>query len=95
LVETDDDAIDVTIAPASFSGSIGQPGMIVVADRGVDGNADNGVYVIDPATTLVNQTNYNNFLVSPTASDLGDLTAITSLGFERGALEPGWPPKHR
>jgi len=81
LVETDDDAIDLTIAPAAFSGAIGQPGMIVVADRGVDGNAENAVYVIDPATTLLDQTNYNNFLVSPTAGDLGaDLTAITALG---------------
>ena len=80
--ETDDDAIDLTVAPSAFTGAIGQPGMIVVADRGVDGNANQAVYVIDPATTLLSQTNYNNFLVSPTPGDLGsgDLTGITSLG---------------
>jgi len=57
-------------------------GMIVVADRGVDGNTNQAVYVIDPATTLLSQTNYNNFLVSPTPDALGlnDLTAITALG---------------
>lgn len=81
ITETDDDAIDLVVAPSGFNGSIGQPGWIVVADRGVDGNAYNGVYVIDPATTLLSQTNYNNWLVSPTASDLGgDLTAITAVG---------------
>jgi len=82
VTETDDDAIDVTIAPSAFSGSLGQPGMIVVADRGVDGNANQAVYVIDPATTVLSQTNYNNFLVNPTpdALGLGDLTAITALG---------------
>lgn len=76
----DDDAIDVTVAPANFSGGIGQPGMIVVADRGVDGDAPNAVYVVDPATTLLDQTNYNNFLASPTPGDLGaNLNAITAL----------------
>jgi hypothetical protein len=81
LIGTDDDAIDVTIAPSAFSGVIGQPGMIVVADRGVDIDSDNAVYVIDPATTLLNQTNYNNFLVNPAADSLGaDLTAITAVG---------------
>ena len=76
----DDDAIDVTVAPFNFTGSIGQPGMIVVADRGVDGDAPNAVYVVDPATTLLDQTNYNNFLVSPTASSLGaNLNAIAAL----------------
>ncbi len=80
LVETDDDAIDLTIAPSAFSGSVVQPGMIVVADRGVDGNANNGVYVIDPATTLVSQTNYSTFLVNPTTDLGGDLAAITPVG---------------
>ena len=81
LVETDDDAIDLTIAPSAFSGSVVQPGMIVVADRGVDGNANNAIYVIDPATTLLSQTNYDKFLVNPTAGDLGgDLTEITTVG---------------
>ncbi len=35
---TDDDPIDLTIAPANFTGALGQPGMIVVADRGSDGD---------------------------------------------------------
>jgi len=79
---TDDDAIDLTIAPPAFTGAIGQPGMIVVADRGVDTNTLQAVYVIDPATTLLSQTNYDKFLVNPTPDGLGfgDLTAITALG---------------
>lgn len=76
----DDDAIDVTVAPFNFTGSIGQPGWIVVADRGVDGDAFNGVYVVDPDTASLDQTNYNNFLVSPTSSGLGgNLNAIAAL----------------
>ncbi|HEY5913289.1 MAG TPA: hypothetical protein VJA21_22080 [Verrucomicrobiae bacterium] len=76
----DDDAIDVTVAPATFSGVYGQPGMIVVADRGVDGDANNAVYLVDPATTLLDQVGYNNFLVNPTPSLLGNnLDAIASL----------------
>jgi len=78
--ETDDDAIDVCVAPSTFSGAIGRPGWIVVADRGVNGNARNGVYVIDPATTELNQTNTPAYLVWPTAGDLGgDLMAIDAL----------------
>lgn len=82
VVGTDDDAIDLTIAPSAFNGSIGQPGMIVVADRGVDTNTLQAVYLIDPATTVLSQTNYDKFLVNPTpdALGLGDLTAITALG---------------
>jgi hypothetical protein len=70
----------VTVAPFNFTGSIGQPGWIVVADRGVDGDAFNGVYVVDPNTASLDQTNYSNFLVGPTASDLGgNLNAIAAL----------------
>lgn len=76
----DDDPIDVTIAPATFNGSLGQPNMVVVADRGSDGDQFNALNLIDPATTSLGQTN-NNFLVSPTTSILGggNLNAITSL----------------
>lgn len=78
--ETDDDATDLCVAPSTFSGSIGHPGWIVVADRGVNGNARNALYLIDPATTELNQTNTPTFLVWPTASDLGgDLMAIDAL----------------
>ena len=77
----DDDPIAVCIAPANFNGSLGKPGMVLVADRGVDGDANNCVYYIDPATTLTNQTNYANYLVSPTPSGLGsgNLNAIVPL----------------
>lgn len=76
----DDDAIDVAVAPFNFTGSVGQPGWIVVADRGVDGDAPNATYVVDPATTSLDQTNYNLFLNAPSGSDLGNnLNAITAL----------------
>jgi hypothetical protein len=76
----DDDPIDLTVAPASFAGSLGQPGMIVIADRGSDGDAFNAIYLLDPATTELNQTN-SNFLVGPTTTGLGagNLNAITPL----------------
>jgi hypothetical protein len=77
----DDDAIDVAVAPPNFTGTLGQPGWIVVADRGVDGDANNAAYLVDPATTTLNQTNYNNWLVSPGTVVFGggNLTAITPL----------------
>lgn len=76
----DDDAIDVTVAPLSFTGSVGQPGWVVVADRGVDGDPNNAVYAVDPTTTTLDQVGYNNFLVNPTAADLGNnLNAIAPL----------------
>lgn len=76
----DDDAIDLCVAPASFEGSIGHAGWIVVADRGVDGNERNAVYVIDPATMELNQVGYAQWLVEPTQTGLGgDLMAIDAL----------------
>ncbi|MCX8108320.1 MAG: hypothetical protein N3G20_05895 [Verrucomicrobiae bacterium] len=76
----DDDAIDLCVAPSTFEGAIGHPGWIVVADRGVDGNTPNAVYVIDPTTTELNQVGYTQWLVAPTATDLGgDLMAIDAL----------------
>jgi hypothetical protein len=78
---TDDDPIDVCIAPGSFTGSLGQPNSVIVADRGSDGDAFNAINIVDPATTNLNQTNYNIFLVAPTTTDLGggNLNAITPL----------------
>lgn len=78
---TDDDPIDVTIAPPTFNGTLGQPGMVVVADRGEDGDASNAALLVDPTTTLLGQTGYVNYLVMPTGSGLGggNLNAITSL----------------
>ena len=54
--------------------------MIVVADRGVDGNANNAVYVIDPATHTPEPDQLRQ-VPPPTAGDLGgDLTEITTVG---------------
>jgi sugar lactone lactonase YvrE len=77
----DDDAIDLTVAPDGFNGSLGKPGMIIIADRGSDGDANNAVYYLDPATPALNQTGYSNFLVLPTPTGLGsgNLNAITPL----------------
>lgn len=78
----DDDTIDLAVAPANFTGSFGQPNMIVVADRGNDGDNFNAVHLIDPATTTLNQVGYVNYLVTPTPSPGnlgGDLNAITPL----------------
>jgi len=76
----DDDPFDLTFAPANFAGPPGQPGWIVVADRGSDGETFNALNLVDPATTELYQTN-NNFLVAPTTSGLGwdNLVAIGSL----------------
>jgi hypothetical protein len=77
----DDDAIDLTVAPANFTGSLGKPGMIIVADRGSDGDANNAVYYLDPATTELSQTGYSNFLVPPSPTALGsrNLNAVAAL----------------
>ncbi len=83
LVETaiDDDPIDLTLAPTSFNGALGKPGMVIVADRGSDGDAYNALYYVDPATTELKQTGYDKFLVGPTPGDLGsgNLNAIAAL----------------
>lgn len=78
--DTDDDPIDLTFAPASFNGTLGSPNMLIVADRGSDGNAYNALYLVDPATTN-GQTSYTNFLAGPDTSTLGsgDLNAIAPL----------------
>lgn len=71
----DDDPIDVTIA------TLGGSNVVVVADRGTDGDANNSIHLIDPATTLSGQTGYQNYLVMPTASGLGgeNLNAVAAL----------------
>jgi len=77
----DDDAIDLCVAQNTFDGTIGKPGMIVIADRGNDGDANNAVYVLDPATTQLSQTGYANYLVTPDPTVLGsgNLNAISPL----------------
>ncbi len=77
---TDDDPIDLTFAPSNFTGTLGRPNCLVIADRGSDSDTYNALYVVDPTLAIDSQTN-NVFLADPTASGLGwsDLTAITSL----------------
>ena len=77
---TDDDPIDLTFAPANYTGTLGQPNWIVVADKGSDTDLYNALNLVDPAATELSQTN-NSFLVEPTAGGLGfdDLTAIDAL----------------
>ncbi|MEW6158055.1 MAG: hypothetical protein AB1813_11520 [Verrucomicrobiota bacterium] len=79
--DTDDDPIDLTIAPANFNGALGNANMVIVADRGSDGDANNALYLVDRATTDLNQLTYTAFLVFPTATDLGggNLNAIAPL----------------
>jgi hypothetical protein len=76
----DDDPIDLTIAPNAFAGSLGQPGHVVIADRGSDGDAFNALNLLDATTTGLGQTN-STFLVPPTGSGLGgaNLNVITPL----------------
>jgi hypothetical protein len=76
----DDDPIDLAFTPANFTGSLGQPNWIVVADRGSDADAYNALNLVDPATDVLFQSN-ENFLVLPTVGGLGfgNLQAIGSL----------------
>ena len=66
----DDDPGDLAFAPANFTGTLGQPNWLVVADKGSDSDTYNALYLMDPAASLPNQT-LANFLVPATASDLG------------------------
>ncbi|MBI5383864.1 MAG: hypothetical protein HZA90_04165 [Verrucomicrobia bacterium] len=70
---TDDDPIDLTIAPATFGGALASAGMILVADRGSDGDSSNAVFFVDAATTQLDQAPYESFLVPPTIATLGTL----------------------
>lgn len=75
-LETDDDPIDLAIAPATFAN---YPNFIIVADRGMDGDSENTLYFVDPATTTLDQTGYVNYLVAPSVTSVGavNLNAIT------------------
>ncbi|HPY31341.1 MAG TPA: hypothetical protein PLT00_13665 [Verrucomicrobiota bacterium] len=77
----DDDPFDVCFAPASFTGTLGQPNMLVVMDRGVDANENNALFLVDPNTTQLDQVNYDKYLFGPTTTELGamDLVALTPL----------------
>lgn len=78
---TDDDPIDLAFVPAGFTGSLGSAGMLAVADRGSDGDTDNAIYLIDPATLEPGQTGYANHLVAPEPGILGtaNLNGIAAL----------------
>ncbi len=77
----DDDTFDVCYAPASMTGSKATGGKLIVMDRGVDSNPPNALMVVDPATTELNQTNYQQYLVDPTPTGLGgnDLVGMSVL----------------
>jgi len=64
-LDADDDPIDVALARLDGTN------VLVVADRGIDGDAPQGLYLVDPATTTLGQTNYENYLVFPTTAGLG------------------------
>jgi hypothetical protein len=76
----DDDPYDVVITPPNFTGTLGQPGWVVVADAGSDDNAYNALNLQDPATIPTDNIN-TTFLVDPTASGLGwqNVVAIAPL----------------
>lgn len=78
--DTDDDPIALSFAPASFNGTLGTGNMLVIADRGSDGNAYNALYLVDPAITN-GHTSYTNFLAGPDTFTLGtgELNAIAPL----------------
>lgn len=78
--DTDDDPIALCFAPASFNGTLGTSNMLIIADRGSDGNAYNAIYLVDPAITN-GHTSYTNFLAGPDAFTLGtsELNAIAPL----------------
>ena len=77
----DDDPIDLAFVPSSFSGDLGGPGMLAVADRGSDGDNDNAIYLIDPATIEPGQAGYATYLVVPDPGVLGaaNLNGIATL----------------
>lgn len=77
----DDDTFDVTFPPTNFNGTLGNSNMMVVMDRGVDDNPWNTLFLVDPATTNLSQTNYSLYLYGPTTTGLGgaDLVALTAL----------------
>jgi hypothetical protein len=66
----DDDTKDLVFTPASFTGSLGQPNWLVIADAGSDGDTYNALYLQDPANLPANQQN-STFLVPATTSGLG------------------------
>ena len=90
----DDDPCDCVFPPAGFNGTISQtwpgsstwpttvtPSQLVVLDRGTDFNGNNALYLVDPSTTSLGQTNYDWYLFSPNTKDLGatNMVGMTTL----------------
>jgi hypothetical protein len=90
----DDDPCDCLFPPASFSGTISatwpssvtwpttvNSSYLVVLDRGLDFNANNTLFLVDPATTSLNQTNYDWYFYGPTLYGLGsgNMVGMTAL----------------
>ena len=75
----DDDPFDVAFTPANFTGSVGAPNQIVVMDRGVDGDANNALFTVDPTTTTLDQTMYSQYLFGPGGLGAVDLVGMTVL----------------
>jgi len=85
----DDDPCDCVFPPANFVGTIGQtwpgsstwpttvsPSQLVVLDRGTDFNGNNTLYLVDPSTTRLAQTNYDWYLFGPSTTALGTITMV-------------------
>ena len=85
----DDDPCDCVFPPASFTGTISQtwpasktwptsvtPNQLVVLDRGTDFNGNNTLYLVDPNTTSLSQTNYDWYLYGPSTSAMGATTMV-------------------
>jgi len=93
--DVDDDPIDLAFVPSTFAGTLGGAGLIAIADRGSDGDASNAIYLVDPATTELNQTTYSRFLVEPTSTVLGagnlnGIAAIPNTGEVVTISQDGW-----
>jgi len=73
----DDDPFDVAFSPEGFTGSIGVANQLVIMDRGVDDNANDALFLVDPATTELGQTNYNRYLFGPGGLGAKDLVGMT------------------
>ena len=85
----DDDPCDCVFPPANFNGTISQtwpssktwpttvsPSQLVVLDRGTDFNGNNALYLVDPNTTTLAQTNYDWYLLAPSTAILGATTMV-------------------
>ena len=85
----DDDPCECVFPSANFVGTIGQtwpgsstwpttvsPSQLVVLDRGTDFNGNNTLYLVDPSTTRLAQTNYDWYLFGPSTTALGTITMV-------------------